>query len=180
MRTPIPPALRRISSDEYRPLPWRRPDLQALCALDRRMPAQARRLGMPLRAYTESRRGTAATLREINVANGDNFYDVPLEAELDPAFADEVFAGQDVVIDVQTHLVRPSKVSTDAAVGLYGFLQMVDADRWGSAIDPALIAAPQWASLVFGQSETAVALLTSLPGPPDDNVLTNVEIAAAR
>jgi len=33
---------------------------------------------------------------------------------------------------------------------------------------------------VFGASETAIALLTSTPGPADANVLTNAQIAAAR
>jgi hypothetical protein len=37
-----------------------------------------------------------------------------------------------------------------------------------------------WAALVFGASETAIALLTSTPGPAASNVLTNAQIAAAR
>ncbi len=57
---------------------------------------------------------------------------------------------------------------------------MVDPERWGDGVDPRLIDAAEWASLLFGTSETAVALLTSTPGAVDDNVLTNPQIAAAR
>jgi hypothetical protein len=57
---------------------------------------------------------------------------------------------------------------------------MVDPDRWAAGIDPALLSAARWAAQVFGQSETNVALLTSLPGRAHENVLTNVEIAGCR
>ena len=45
---------------------------------------------------------------------------------------------------------------------------------------PRTIDGAAWAALVFGASETAVALLTSTPGRADVNVLTNRQIAAAR
>ncbi len=57
---------------------------------------------------------------------------------------------------------------------------MADPDRWTGAIDPRTIDGAAWAALVFGASETAVALLTSTPGRADVNVLTNRQIAAAR
>ncbi|MEP6625625.1 MAG: amidohydrolase family protein [Acidimicrobiia bacterium] len=43
-----------------------------------------------------------------------------------------------------------------------------------------MIDAAAWATLVFGSSETAVALLTSTPGPTGENVLENAQIAAVR
>src|SRR5581483_6337919 len=73
-----------------------------------------------------------------------------------------------------------SRTSSDAAEALYGFLRMVDPDRWGSRIEPQLLSAAHWAACVFGGSETAVALLTSPPGRADENVLTNDDIASAR
>ena len=57
---------------------------------------------------------------------------------------------------------------------------MVDHERWGDGVDPDRIDAGEWAALVFGTSETQVALLTSTPGSVDDNVLTNPQIGAAR
>src|SRR4029079_4667201 len=61
-----------------------------------------------------------------------------------------------------------------------GFLEMVDPQRWPEGVDPHLIDAAAWAGLVFGASETSVALLTSTPGTADSNVLTNPQIASAR
>ncbi len=57
---------------------------------------------------------------------------------------------------------------------------MADPDRWPGEIDPRVIDGAAWAALVFGASETAIALLTSTPGPADSNVLTNAQIAATR
>ncbi len=84
------------------------------------------------------------------------------------------------MIDVQTHFIDPTRWARPGAAPLAGFLKMVDAERWGSGVDPRLIDAAEWATLVFGTSETAVALLTSTPGSVADNVLTNPQIAAAR
>jgi len=135
---------------------------------------------MDNRTYLRERVGTAATLRAIDAAAGGGFYDVPLAAETDPAAADAAFAGAVPVVDVQTHLVRPSRFTTSAAAALFGFLRMVDPDRWGEHIDPALLGAAEWAACVFGGSETCVALLTSPPGRADENVLTNEDIATVR
>ena len=142
--------------------------------------SHAPRLGLSPAGYLGDRRGTAATLRSIDAAAGGGFYVVPPEAETDAAAADVALGGSQVVVDVQTHLVRPSRVATTGAAALFDFLRMVDPQRWADGIDPGLLSAAEWATCVFGGSETAVALLTSPPGRPDDNVLTNDDIAAAR
>ena len=84
------------------------------------------------------------------------------------------------VIDVQTHLVDPTRWVGAGAAALGGFLRMADPERWPGEIDPRVIDGAAWAAQVFGASETAVALLTSTPGPAAANVLTNDQIAAAR
>src|SRR5262249_14484349 len=66
------------------------------------------------------------------------------------------------------------------AGALEGFLHMADPARWEGPVDPRRIDGAAWAALVFGASETAVALLTSTPGPASTNVLTNDQIGAAR
>jgi uncharacterized protein len=185
MRSPVPPLLRRWSSDEYLPLPWRDADRQALADLAETVsgrPARERRTGLDVRAYVEDRRGTAASLRAIDRAAGGGYYDIPIEAELDQVAADACFAGGDgsVVVDVQTHLVNPSRFRGPGAEALTSFLRTTDPDRWSASVDPTRISAAEWAALVFGGSETAVALLTSLPGQAHENVLTNAEIAACR
>jgi len=84
------------------------------------------------------------------------------------------------VVDVQTHLVDPVLWHGPHAAALGHFLRMVDPARWPDAVDPHAIDAAAWAALVFGASETAVALLTSTPGPAGENVLENAQIAAVR
>ena len=46
------------------------------------------------------------------------------------------FLGQAPVIDVQTHFIDPTRWARPGAAPLAGFLQMVDATRWGVASTP--------------------------------------------
>ncbi len=180
MKTLVPPLLRRISSDEVPPLPWAEPDRRALAQLSEELPTAANRLSLEAPAYALDRRGTAATLRAIDAAHGGGFFAVPEAALSDPEAAAEAFRGRAPVVDVQTHLVDPRRFSGAGADALAGFLRMVDPERWRDGVDARRIDAAAWAALVFGSSETAVALLTSTPGPGSENVLTNRQIAAAR
>ena len=173
------PLLQSRSTDEYAPMPRSDADRRALAGLHERVPGAARAAGLPERVYAYDRRGTAATLRAVDAANGGGFFAVPAEAEVELAAADEAFKGNLPVVDVQTHLIDPGRWGGAGSQALSGFLRLVDGERWAD-VDPANIDGAAWASLVFGASETAVALLTSTPGTPDRNVLSNPQIAAAR
>ncbi len=179
---PTPPLLRRVASDEYRPLPHTVNDRAALARLGARVPDRARAARLDLRAYVESRRGTAAALRALNDTAGEEFYAVPADAELDDATADAALGGgpDAVVVDVQTHLAMPARVHGPSAEQLLAFLRVTDPDRWSGGIPPELLSAAEWMGQVFGASETAVAVLTSTPGRPSENVITNPEILACR
>ena len=180
MKPLVPPLLRHASSDEYEPLPRTARDARALERLAAELPRRARAVGMTDDEYRFDRRGTAATLRAVDAEHGGGFFAVPEEATFDSEAAEAAFAGGAPVVDVQTHLVDPQRWSGSHAAALAGFLEMVDPQRWPDGVDPNLIDAGAWASLVFGASETAIALLTSTPGPTDSNVLTNRQIASAR
>jgi uncharacterized protein len=138
------------------------------------------RLGVAPAAYLAGRRGTAATLRALDAEAGSGFFAVPPDAELDDAAADAAFASGPFVLDVQTHLVRPSRAASVGAEALFAYLRMVDPARWGGGVDAARLSAAEWAACVFGGSDTAVALLTSPPGRSEENVLTNDDIANAK
>ena len=181
--TPSPvvsPLLAPLSTDEFDPLPLTAPDRRAAARLAEAIDDGAPRIGLRPDEHVVDRRGTAVALRAIDAAHGGGFYAVDPAAELDAAAADEAFAGAAPVIDVQTHFIDPGRWDRPGATGLSGFLQMADPERWAGGIDPRLIDAAEWATLLFGTSETAVALLTSTPGSVHDNVLTNPQIAAAR
>jgi predicted TIM-barrel fold metal-dependent hydrolase len=169
-----------MSSDEYEPLPLRAPDERARVEAATVIEVAARSLQLANATHAADRRGTAATLRAIDDAHGGGFFDVPGRAVFESEAADEAFGGLAPVIDVQTHLVDPARWIGPGAAALGGFLRTADPDRWRGDIDPRIIDGAAWAALVFGASETAIALLTSTPGPADTNVLTNLQIAAAR
>ena len=178
----VPALLRPRSSDEYAPLPWSAADRRAIVHFDAiaSRAARGRAQAQSAREYAFDRRGTAASLRAIDAAHGGGFYNVPESAVADLDAAEAAFRGTGPVVDVQTHLVDPARWTGAGADALAGFLRMADPDRWTGAIDPHTIDGAAWAALVFGASETAVALLTSTPGRADVNVLTNRQIAAAR
>ena len=177
---PAPPLLAHRSSDEYAPVPWGPAQSRAASVAAARGERRARVLGLSLPEYLADRRGTAATLRALDAAHGGGFYRVAADAETDADAAGETFAATGPVIDVQTHLVDATRWHGEGAAALAGFLRLVDPDRWPGDVDPRLIDAAAWAGHVFGESETAVALLTSTPGPVDRNVLSNRQIAATR
>ena len=176
----VPPLLRHHHTDEFVAPPWSEADRRALAQIAETTDRVASRAGLDARAYVESRLGTAATLRALDAEAGGGFYAVPPEAEHDQAAADAALGGDQVVIDIQTHLVRPSLMATSAGKALASYLRAVEPDRWAGDIDVSLLSGVSWATNVFGLSETAVALLTSPPGRAHENVLTNDDIAVAR
>lgn len=176
----VAPLLAPRSSDEYDPMPRRPIDLMVDELVSTTASATSTMLGLDEATLLAGRMGTATTLRAINEAHGEVFYDVPPAAVHDQGAADETFATGGPVIDVQTHLVRPSRSTSRAAGALFGFLKMVDPERWTDPIDLTMLSAPAWAACVFGGSETSVALLTSTPGEQGHNVIDNTDIAAAR
>ena len=94
-------------------------------------------VGLTAAAYLADRRGTAAMLRALDAGAGGGFYRVPLAAESDAEAAEAAFAATGPVIDVQTHLIDPTRWQGDGAAALEGFLHMVDPARWPDPVDPA-------------------------------------------
>jgi uncharacterized protein len=176
----LPALLRSLSTDEYAPLPPSDTDRRAIAQYESHAASTAARAGLALSEYIRDRRGTAASLLAVNDAHDTTYYDVRPEAAFDLEAANDAFRADGPVVDVQTHFVDPGRWNSAAGAALTGFLQMADPERWGDGIDPRLIDAAAWATLVFGTSETAIALLTSTPGTAAHNVLTNDQIAAAR
>ena len=161
-------------------MPARPADRTAAARFDEIADAASGPLGLSVPGYAVDRRGTAATLQAIDRAHGGGFFDVPERARHELEAADDAFGGDAPVVDVQTHLVDPARWIGPGAAALGGFLKMADPERWPGEIDPRVIDGAAWAALVFGASETAIALLTSTPGPAATNVLTNAQIAATR
>ena len=79
----VPGFLTRCANDEFVPPPLLESERHAALVAAEEIDAASSRLRLPPRAYTESRRGTAAGLLAVNEAAGESFFDVPPEAALD-------------------------------------------------------------------------------------------------
>ena len=181
MKPVVPPLLRRMSSDEYEPLP-----------LPRARRARPSRSGngrsrSPLgRCSWRARhtRPTAAAPRRRcgrsttrTAADSSTFPNAPCSRAKRPT--------------KRSVVVHPSSTCKPiSSIPRAGSARAPP--RWAASCAwpiriagpvtsiPRIIDGAAWAALVFGASETAIALLTSTPGPAGTNVLTNLQIAAAR
>jgi uncharacterized protein len=180
MDAPLPSLLRPLHSDEFAPVPMRGAVLRSVDDVKDSVAPIARHASVPVAEYVHDRRATALALRSIDEAHGGGFYDVPPDAVVDDEVAAGIFRPAGPTVDVQTHLVDPTLWVGPHAAALAQFLALADPERWSGGVDPHAIDAAAWAALVFGASDTAVALLTSTPGPAGENVLENAQIAAVR
>ena len=181
-RPASPPVfLRNLGTDEHTPPPLDDAARQAVRKVVARGQEDAMRTGRALGDYWTSRLGTAAGLRAINAEAGQTYYEVPAQATLDAAAADEVFAGTDAVIDVHTHFMADREhLRGQANYQLNSYRHMAP-DWWDGLDGMTYYSLAEYLRCLFLESETAVAVLTS---PPADGAgvpfLTNEELAATR
>jgi predicted TIM-barrel fold metal-dependent hydrolase len=180
--TAYPSLIAGLASDEYRPVRPARAELLAREELAKILATERFDDDVKVHEYVSSRAATAKVLRTFDAYAGGGFFAIPEDAAHDERSAAEAFGrGADpFVIDVQTHLVSTPRWAGRAAESLTGFLKLVDPQRWEGGVDPQLLCAARWATHMFGESDTNIALITSLPGRSHENVLTNDEIASYR
>lgn len=178
----MPSLLHRRGTDEYVTPSPTAPEREAMARADEAIGRRSDERAVAPARLAAGRSGTAIALRALDASAGGGFFDVPADAERDDAVAATVFDDPDgpPVIDVQTHLVNPGRFVGHAADALSWFLGFSDTERWGSGVDPELLSPATWASLVFGQSETAAALITLPPGIGAGRVIDNDEVAQCR
>jgi len=178
----LPPLLRRRGTDEYVPPPPSSGERRTAARAARSVRDRAAERPASPPRLAQSRCGTAIALRALDAESGGGFFAVPDDAERDGAAAAAALDDADgpPVVDVQTHLVNPGRFVGHAADALSWFLGFADEQRWSAGVDPGLLSPATWASLVFGQSETAAALITLPPGVGDGRVIDNDEVARCR
>ncbi|MGH9183158.1 MAG: amidohydrolase family protein [Acidimicrobiales bacterium] len=180
----LPVKLGPCSNGEYIPPPpselvqevWRR----AREACD----ANARRTGMSRRQFLMSTCGAATVLsvlaacaREQGRGGGGGTFAVPPEATTEPDAAREALGGDELIVDVQGHLLE------------YDLDQPVP-DRWFGAGFPqagcgeddprACFTTEHFVAEVFGRSDTAVAVLSAVPVAGPNSPLTAAHMDLAR
>jgi predicted TIM-barrel fold metal-dependent hydrolase len=181
-RPNLPPVfLRRLGTDEHVPLPLNEHQRRAARTVFQRGPENAASIGLALGDYWSSRLGTAAALRAINEEAGSQFFQVPSEAAVDQAAADEAFQGSDVVIDVHTHYMAERDELFRRNTWQMSSFRRMRPDWWKGLDGLEFYSLAEYIRCVFLESETAVAVLTS---PPADGAgvafLTNDELAGTR
>ena len=174
----LPSFLRRLTNEEFTPVPHTARQRQAVARIRADGPKAASRLSMPLADYWSGRRGTAAALSAIDEAYGGGFYNVPPESELDREAADSALGGDQLVIDVQTHFIAdraPMREWCDMLIGLADF---VAADRF-RGLDKLMRTQTQAGySLaehlrnIYLESDTNIAVLSSAPGAESETTIS--------
>ena len=187
----LPLILQIRSTDEYTPRPYHPVNLPAVARVRAEGPEDAGHLGLSLGDYWFSRQGTAAGLRAVDEAWGGGFYNVPPEAVLDRAAADEALGGDQIVIDVQTHYVSDRRVArrTGGGTNILDLCATVAGDRFKGLDKLARdqnqtgYSLAEYLRCVFLECETAVAVLSSAPGAEGKDaqrMLSNAEMTGTR
>ena len=109
----LPIKIDATSNGEFRPIPVSGTVAAANALASERISANARRTGVPRRAFLQSLCGAATTLLTLNQAfaargNTGGAFVLPDEAEFETAAAAQAIAGDEFIFDVQTHMVDPA------------------------------------------------------------------------
>ncbi len=166
----LPIKLGPCSNGEYTPVPASPVVREAVRRARAASDEAARRLGMSRRAFLRSTMGSAATLLALGACSSESrpddepsagTIDLPTTSTTEPDVATSVL-GDDgtAIVDVQQHLLEPGP---DGGGFGSGFPQADCGDG------PACFDVAHWLDLVFGRSDTTLAVLSAIPviGEPD-------------
>ena len=177
----VPSILQPLSTDEYAPPERTRVQQRAAATTADASVSAAEHEATSLRHYVESQRGTAAGLLSLNDAAGARYFEVPPEAGLDDAAAQQAFASDGPVIDVQTHWIadRPTLKSFEANV--MRVYKMLKPSWWEGIEGIVAYNIAEYLRCVFVEAETAMAVISAAPGnDAGEMLLRNDEMAGMR
>ena len=142
----------------------------------------AARIGMHRRRFLRTAMGSAVTLLALDACSRESggsggAFDVPTSATTEPEVALDALGGDELVVDVQTHLLeydRSVPLTGDFFGG--GFPQA----GCGEADPRACFTTERWQELVFERSDTRLAVLSAVPVVGDVDPLSIEVMEAAR
>lgn len=160
-----------VSNGEFLPPPAtrlvREATRQSLAAID----ANARRTGVDRRQFLLSACGSATMLAVLAACSKEEAardggrpggtFEVPDEATTEPAAAEEVLGGDELIFDVQTHLLEYPEGTPPTA--LPGFAQ----SDCGLDDPVDCYRRPTFLDLMFLESDTSAIVLSAIPFPGD-------------
>ena len=179
----LPIKLDSTSNGEFAPVPLDAAARHACTLATSAVDEATRRLAEPRRRYLVSLLGAAATLGAFNRAfaaagrRGGSFL-LPSEAPFELAAAQEAIAGDEFIFDVQLHHVNPQgawrkKAGPDALKGMPN-------SRCGEADHVECFSSGALLKDVFLDSDTAMGVLSHVPGGRDTNPLDFEAAGATR
>ena len=192
LRTEVPLPTRLVSNEEFPPLP----QTAAQRAVEDRILAVAGRLaprlGQSRRDFLRTSGGVATSLLAMNAVFGRFFDVLPVEAA-DPAAFQERTGAPFFIFDVQVHYVGAGYDPGDAEAlrkgavskqGLLGLRRQARRLNPKLASDQGTLADLSWENFVkevFLDSETAIGLISTPPGPyPQEAVVPPKEMTHIR
>jgi hypothetical protein len=174
------------SNGEYAPRRKTERDRRAERLFAERSDARARRLGVSRRDFVGSVLGTATALgvinqiygcgSEENSGNGGGGYGGT--GGMDPGEC-VALTGDEFIFDVQTHHVNPAGAWRETNALMEAFLGGLPQANCGEADHVDCYDADHYIREMFINSDTTMAVLSSLPAAPGTNPLESAEMAAS-
>jgi len=179
----LPIKIDATSNGEYEPVPLTAVGHAARAAAQESVDEALRKLGVPRRRYLISLLGAAASLSAFDrtfAANGKRGgrYVVPEDARFESAAAQSRLAGDEFIFDVQLHHVDPQGAWRKRA-SLSAFRGMPKAEC-GKPDFVECLSSAEMLKDVFLDSDTAMGVLSHVPGGPDTNPLDFEAAGATR
>jgi predicted TIM-barrel fold metal-dependent hydrolase len=176
----LPVDLGPVSNGEFFPLAPTAPLLAARQRARRDAAEHAHRAGMSRRELLSGACGTATVLLALNQTGcSGGRYAVEPDAAVDPARAAASIGGDELIFDVQTHHVEPTR---DWATRnhAFDFLARTEQARCGAERWLDCYSRDHFLRAVFLESDTDVAVLSALAEIPRNNPLTIEEAVRTR
>jgi uncharacterized protein len=179
----LPIKLDTTSNGEFAPVPLDAPALHARALARDAIADAAKRIGLDRRRYLISALGAAATLGAFNRAfaaagKHGGAYALAPEAPFELAVAQAAVGGDEFIFDVQLHHVNPKGAWRQKA-GPEAFKNMPNS-RCGQADHIECFSSGAMLKDVFLDSDTAMGVLSHVPGGLDSNPLDFEAAGATR
>jgi hypothetical protein len=183
----LPIELGPCSNGEFVPQPLGAVEREAIRRTREGAEHHARRLGMGRREFLRTMGGAALMLGALSACHDDSkrakgerpggSYRVPKDAPSEPDAARGAVGGDELVFDVQSHYLA-FDLSQPGDLG--GFGAGFPQAGCGEQDARACFALDQYLELLFGQSDTAMTVLSAIPIPDASNPLSIAEMELAR
>jgi hypothetical protein len=180
----LPIKLDTTSNGEFAPVPLPRDALAARVAAHAALDEGARRVGLDRRRYLAGLLGAAATLAAFNRAwaaagKTGGGYALPTQAPYELAAAEAALAGDEFIFDVQLHHVNP-RGAWRSHPGADRFVTGFPNARCGESDPVECFSSGALLKDVFMDSDTAMGVLSHVPGGMDANPLDFEAAGATR